>query len=194
MKRTITAVIAAIAAGLVVGCSHSKEPPKTHYFAFQVGDESQALLGKDVLHEVDRRGSSRDTLVVDVMIGQSLQNFYSDAERPVGIREISESLKPDPASSAVLVPDALARVSGLAQMNQGKQEVVGYIVTPGTCDPVVLARLAGEAIKLPQSASVQLLGVTPENRLCMSQVFQANQRIKISSTEEEWLRAIHNSL
>ena len=144
-------------------------------------------FAREVMHEAKRGASSNNTLVVDLLSGDTVSNVYSDRSKASNVHEVTETLTKVTSTNQALV-QAVKRTS---ELGKSGKEVRAVVLAPGTCDSTILAAISDEAANVSVNTRLYILGITAQNRLCMSHAFRKMpDRIKFATSENEWIQIL----
>ena len=163
------------------------------YIAIETNSTEIAELSQNILYWLARRTKNQWT-AVDILVGEKVQNLYSQAATRRDLEALSEQVKVMPSSDQALI-QAIQRFKNEVEQNK-QQHVYGFIVTKGTANSSSLAAIRQICQKLAQTSSttahITIIGLSPENRLPMSTaVAPLSGGVQFASTaEEEWKELI----
>ena len=167
-------------------------PSKT-YIALETNSPEIAELDQNILYILSRRTKNRWT-VVDILVGEKVQNLYSHVARRRDFEALSQQVKVVPSSEEALI-QAIQRLKDEVEQNK-QQSIFGFIVTKGTANPSTLTAIREICRRLGQISStkvhIAIIGLSAENRLPMSTaVAPLSRNVQFAGTnQQEWQQLI----
>ncbi len=163
------------------------------YLALETNSPETTELDQNILYSLSRRTKNWWT-VVDIFVGEKVQNLYSHVATRRDFEALLQQLKVMPSSEEALI-QAMQRFKDEVEQNK-QQSISGFIITKGTANPSTLAAIRQICQKLAQINStkvhIAIIGLSAENRLPMSTaVAPLSHHVQFAGTnQQEWQQLI----
>jgi hypothetical protein len=155
------------------------------------GDESQGKLTNQVFNVLATKQGSQVT--VDQIDGNQLNTLYSSHVDRKALQQIGKNWTKVAVNGDGLVA-AFQRIHNLNEVT-AQVGLQAYLITPGTSDPQVLAKLTSTAQELKNHTCIQVnvIGLDKVNRLKMAEALKpiANRLRFASDNRKEWQQLLN---
>jgi len=185
------AALAIVVFLLIVGCTPPKvtiapRQPMFFYLAGAVKNEAEQALTEAALYQIEETTTPQDSVRIDYLAGNRVQNVYSNAPDKQALWGLASSLPVMPSSPAS-ISSAIYTTGDIARQNPDIY-VQAIIATSGTSNRTAIDAIGSATVSISDLSNfhIAVVGVNPQNRVLLSNGFSViADRVQFATTEQE---------